>query len=617
MVKRLINPFLWGNSIALSWMWGLGLFFSVQITYLFGLFGLLSFAIPNALGLLIYGYILQRVANRKPGPESLSEFYAQWSRPFRLVFFLYQVLALMLTIFAIIRYLWEPLGLEPFLLYLPLTLLVVLAAASLFGEEFDITRIKFSHLSLGLIMLVAIGILFFHIDFDDIQKQGWISFEPIKDMGYWGYVIPLCIGLLLGPWLDLQQWQRAIQIRREKASIFQSYVIGATCFFLLLLFHGLLTWWVVGTRTGISELSQIGILKGIDLYSYAQGINTAFFYNHEYLRDLVFPAYCAFICICILTTLDSGYIALKWFLSSNAKASKHMIFSIVPEWIVSSPIPTLIFCGFFTIFAVIAKFQLEYYMIFYATFFVGYEALAVSRCYSAKPTIPLPQIKLFCVGSVAVVVFSYGYFQETPAAQIIGALMPLIYVLWLLLKPGADEELDLPTVIKEEATSLIKQVKEGVTGSGDKTKIVEVVKGSGGYFEDNHWFVYKVLATYVDTNSVGNIYFAMYPVWVGKARELFFNKVLPNFDLNNTDYFILTRSFEHKFTKEAKEFDEITIKIRISENNRKFAMLEHRIYDAQNDLLGKGNQSLMFVDSSNYKLIDIPREVYKAFSPHI
>ena len=43
---RWLNTLLWGNTVALSWMWGLGLFFSVQFTTQFGLPGLLSFAIP-------------------------------------------------------------------------------------------------------------------------------------------------------------------------------------------------------------------------------------------------------------------------------------------------------------------------------------------------------------------------------------------------------------------------------------------------------------------------------------------------------------------------------------------------------------------------------------------
>ncbi len=38
---RWLNALLWGNSVALAWMWGLGLFFSVQMTFMFGLEGLL------------------------------------------------------------------------------------------------------------------------------------------------------------------------------------------------------------------------------------------------------------------------------------------------------------------------------------------------------------------------------------------------------------------------------------------------------------------------------------------------------------------------------------------------------------------------------------------------
>jgi len=85
------------------------------------------------------------IARRQKGSEALSVFFTCWARPFRLVFFLYQVIALSLTIFALIRYGWQPLGLKPDTLYLPLTALVILAAGILFGEEFSIRRIKYSH----------------------------------------------------------------------------------------------------------------------------------------------------------------------------------------------------------------------------------------------------------------------------------------------------------------------------------------------------------------------------------------------------------------------------------------------------------------------------------------
>jgi acyl-CoA thioesterase FadM len=137
-----------------------------------------------------------------------------------------------------------------------------------------------------------------------------------------------------------------------------------------------------------------------------------------------------------------------------------------------------------------------------------------------------------------------------------------------------------------------------------------------GHFEGK-WFVYSTIATYADTNSVGNVYFGMYGMYVGKTRELFFNAAMPDFDLKTTHFYILTRSFEHKFVREAREFDTITVKIRVSDFNRKFCTLEHQVFGANNELLGKGKQSLLFVSSKDYSLLDIPPEVYKAFMPYL
>ena len=158
-IPRWFDTCLWGNTVALSWMWGLGLFFSVQFSIQFGLVGLLAFAVPNAIGLWVFGLITHHLARRQSGSESLANLFKSWSRPFRLVFFLYQLLAITLTIFALIRYAWQPLGFKPELLYLPLTMLVALAAAILFGEEFNIRRIKWSHGVIFLIVVVAAAVV--------------------------------------------------------------------------------------------------------------------------------------------------------------------------------------------------------------------------------------------------------------------------------------------------------------------------------------------------------------------------------------------------------------------------------------------------------------------------
>lgn len=590
-------------------MWGLGLFFSVQFTTQFGLFGLLTFAIPNCIGLLAFGLVTHHLARRQGGSESLAQFFTAWSRPFRLVFFLYQVLAITLTIFAFIRYLWQPLGFEPWLLYMPLTLLVVLAAGILFGEEFDIKRIKFSH---GVLFLIAAPCIAYLILQAALKGTGPLEFPkwPTNDWNYWGYAIPIIIGFLVGPWLDLQQWQRAIQMHRERVSIAASYWVGSIEFFLLLLFHGLLALRALNWNAG-----QF-IRTGITGHPYGEEILVRLFASGP---PLAFAAYAIFISVCILTTLDSGYIALRWFLQANANTSNHPIFSLIPSRLVTSPIPLFIASGFIALAGAMLRFELEFFMIFYATFFVGYSTLAIVRCYLVSRANAIPQIKMFCIGSLAVVIFSYGYFLRSPFFQIIGSLLPIGYVIWLLIKPSASEEflsgreeIEAPGGIAPHTPAVVSTDLPLATVDHSPEAVRQSVSG---HFEGK-WFVHSFVATYADTNSVGNVYFGMYAMWVGKTRELFFNHVMPKFNIKNTPFYILTRSFEHKFVRETREFETVSVKIRVASYNRKFAMLEHEIFDSTGQQLGHGKQTLLFVSSSDYKMLDIPPDVYSAFIAH-
>ena len=626
-LPRWLSTILWGNSIALSWMWGLGLFFSVQFTTQFGVFGLLTFAIPNFLGLMAFGLLTQHIANRQKGKgsEALAGFFVSWSRPFRLIFFLYQILAITLTIFAIIHYVWQPLGLQPAFLYLPLTLLIVLAAAVLFGEEFNIKRIKFSHGVLFLLLAAAMAVLVIGgPSLPNISDKPPLAKLPVNDWDFWGYAVPICIGFLVGPWLDLQQWQRAIQMHRERVSISWGYVFGSVEFLALLLFHGGLTLWA--ETKGASEL----IRHGIAGYTYGQDMLMRFFFDNIVGHPVVFIAYCVFVCVCILTTLDSGYIAFRWFLQSNVNTSNAAIFSLIPTRLVTSPIPIMLVCGFLALTAAVLGLELEYFMIFFATFLVGYEALGIARCYIFSPANAIPQVKMFCIGSVAVVIFAFGYFLRQPVLQIIGSLLPLGYVFWLLVKPSSAEEfvsnadeLDSPGntagmlpadssyAPSTPAPAAPSPVAHPVAAAAAALGIHDLT----GHFEGK-WFVHNFVATYADTNSVGNVYFGMYAMWVGKTRELFFNKVMPKFNLKDTPFYILTRSFEHKFVRETREFEAVSVRIKIASFNRKFVTLEHEIYDSREQLLGKGKQSLLFVSSTDYHMLDIPPDVHAAFVVH-
>ncbi|MES2475202.1 MAG: acyl-CoA thioesterase [Verrucomicrobiota bacterium] len=621
MNLRWLNAILWGNSVALSWMWGLGLFFSVQMTFMFGLQGLLMFAIPNALGLMLFGFLTQIVAKRHSGgQESLALFFDKFSKPFRLILYLYQIVALSLTVFALVKYLFVPLELATMPLmaiYLCLIVFVILAAGCLFGEEFGIGKIKLSHGLMGGVLVLCVGTILFHLDPISPAPFRWTS--PFQDewrgASFFGYAIPLVIGLLVGPWLDLQHWQRAIQIHREKTSIRASYFFGGSIFFLMLLFHGCLAMWVMQ-----ADPANVVPKSGLDGFNYAHELVTQYFQNHPGAGGIARAAYFTFLGICALTTLDSGYVALKWFLEKNLGKSDNMLLALIPKQVLGSPVPTFLVVGVITLIGVFGRLQLEYFMVFYASFFVGYAALAIARCFVPNSQHPLPQIRMFMMSSVSLVIFAFGYMSTQTPLMILGAILPLAYVAWLVFNG------DLLRVVTEKAGEVMEAASEipaikAIAKTATAVTSSDVVAPQdhhalGGHFEGK-WFVYSMIATYQDTNSVGNVYFGMYGLFVGKTRELFFNVAMPDFDLKTTKFYILTRSFEHKFVREAREFDTITVKIRVADFNRKFCTLEHQIFGSDNELLGKGKQSLLFVASKDYSLLDIPPEVYTAFMKYL
>jgi acyl-CoA thioesterase FadM len=624
MNLRWINSLLWGNSVALAWMWGLGLFFSVQMTFMFGLQGLLMFAVPNAVGLMLFGFLTQIVARRHAGgQESLARFFEKFSKPFRLILYLYQILALTLTVFALTRYLFAPLELVsgPMnALYLCMVVFVVLAAGCLFGEEFGIQRIKFGHGMFGLLLLACVVVVL--VSLKPLIPEGlkWSAADP----GAWtgpdlaGYFIPLLIGLLVGPWLDLQHWQRAIQIHRENTSIRASYAIGGLLFFLMLLFHGCLAAWVMA-KGGVDAYGK----NGLDTFRYAHELIVQYIDSlNDGSKGLLPVAYFTFLGICALTTLDSGYVALKWFLGANLGKSQNLLIGMMPKRLLDSPIPHFMLVAVITLGGVWAGLELEYFMVFYASFFVGYASLAIARCFVPNSQQPLPQIRMFSLASISLAIFALGYFTSANFLLLLGSLLPLLYVVWLVVNT------DLLRVVTEKAGEVIeaaseipalKAIAKTATVATGKDVIAPVPQDAhslGGHFEGK-WFVYSFIATYQDTNSVGNVYFGMYGLFVGKTRELFFNKVMPDFNLKTTDFYILTRSYEHKFVREAREFDVITVKIRVADFNRKFCTLEHQVFGSENELLGKGKQSLLFVSSKDYSLLDIPSQVYTAFIPYV
>ncbi|MBI5154472.1 hypothetical protein HZA57_04470 [Candidatus Poribacteria bacterium] len=635
MHLRFLNPALWGVSVALSWTWGLGLFFSVQMAIQFGLAGLLCFAIPNALGLILFGCFTEHIASKYSSSLEFEKHFLHTVGSLRWVFLLYQVVAIALTFFALFKYVFQPLGVN-----LPMVALLVLGAGLLLGEQFNIGRIKWSHLAMALVMLLC-GLLMGWGGASYFRAVGVVprpvsGVESVISWKFLGFFIPIVVGLMLGPWLDIQQWQRAVQIRRERSNIRTSYILGGLLFFLILLFHGTLglSIWGEAGRLGLtSAVSQpafdglLHVKDSVVRFLFLSGVETPLLFRTMYV---------VFLCLCIITTVDSGYVALKWFQADAVSKAESVLVSLIPKNMLNSPIPPFSLAALVALFTVPLHFELEYFMAFYASFSVGYSMVFLFRTTFAPRFTSFTQTTLVSVAAFSLGVFGTGYFQELPVMMILGALTPLTHAIVCIATRKAVEEIKRSGIMERLAEGDIAgavekiRPREGAHPGAAQASLVPValeskpdlspnvsaLAGLGTCWFEDKWFVHTLTATYQDTNSVGNVYFAQYAMWVGKTRELFFTHALPNFDLRKTPWFILTRAFEHKFLKETREFEQIQIKLRISSFNRKFVTLEHQIFDSAKTMLGKGKQVLLFVSAGDYNIIDIPAECMTAFLPY-
>ena len=87
-----VRNLLWAPTIGLSWLWGLGFFYSIHVTLTYGWLGFFGFAIANVGGLWLFGYILGRT-KRSPD-EIIKDIEGRYAG----VFLLFQMAALVVTI---------------------------------------------------------------------------------------------------------------------------------------------------------------------------------------------------------------------------------------------------------------------------------------------------------------------------------------------------------------------------------------------------------------------------------------------------------------------------------------------------------------------------------------
>lgn len=563
---------LWAPTIALSWFWGLGFFYSVHLTVTEGWAGFLAFAIPNAVGLAAFGIGLQRW-----GPSDLADALERLAAQHVLVVLSYQALAIGLTWFVFLDAFASP-------LFGPYAVPVLLAATFLalaLGQVLGISGLKRLHLVLlpGAVVaaLVAVATL------PTVSGAGEVA--PRLDL-----LVPTLVGFLLGPWLDVQQWQRAAAIARNGGSPAFGYSAAGLLFFVLLALNAALV-------AGLPSAAALTVnFAGAGDATHALIARLALAEPAALVPTVAVVVWAA---IAFITTLDSAWTAIRWTMGAVRARSQSPVAAFIPAGLALTPVWTFAVAGLVAAFAVLSDLSLLDLMAPYATLFAGFSLGIVMQ--TTRGALPFDGTVTILLGALSLTAFGIGYYADLALLTTIAPLLPFAAVL------TADR---VPTAAPAAPTrSVTAAPMEPVVRSTD----TDLVPARGHF--DGEWFNLAVTPTYDDTNSVGNVYFTNYIRWVGRAREMFFANCLPTFDVRTTEFLILTRDVFHQFVSEIREFESAVVRLRVGKVNRKFVSLEHEIRTDDGRLVGKGNQQLMFVDSRQYRLIDIPREVIVGFMP--
>jgi YbgC/YbaW family acyl-CoA thioester hydrolase len=577
-----IRSLVWTPTVALSWLWGLGFFYSIHVTLTYGWLGFLAFATANAGGLFLFGWVLGSPKRDAPAILRSAE------GPYLGLFLLAQLCAVAITLFGFAAYLWTPMiGGN---VAIGVGVLVLIGCST--GHAANLTGLKYLH-----IVYVVFGVAAALTALSAMRSASAASEVPLFafDSRFYGLLTPTLVGFLLGPWTDIQQWRRVVHIRRAGGSARLAYAAGAILFFVFLVINALLA---ATTAPGAFVVSADG-LPGAEA-------SVAISASREGL-PLATSAFFVWAVIAAVSTIDSAYEAIRELLRAVTARSASPLLAFIPGRVVSSPLWVVIAALGVATGVASADLSLMYLMTPFATLFAGAtaclvcEALGGPRLYDS--------VLSLMIGLTALLIFLSGYVPPIPALLTIAPLVALTAAApsaaALLGWRIAPKRAEPPALFEETAPT-----------PAPATVVVANQDAAASFGFDGQWFVVHMIPTYDDTNSVGNVYFANYLRWVGKARELFFNACMPNFDLKNTDFYVLTRSISHDFRRETREFDAVTIRVKIAGHNRKFVTLAHEIHSETHGLLGRGEQSLMFVDTANFHPLDIPRSIVEGFLPY-
>lgn len=563
----MLRDLRFGTTVAVGWPWSCFFFLSLFVGSAAGWPGLVVLALPSIVGLAIFGFVVGR---HQFDPGTL---FPDIQKRFAGLLITYQVLLLAATMFAVWNYFFLPL-LGPGAV--PIAAVLVLSCVA-FAHAASVKRMQGANMVALAIGLVATALLLLsNTPLPASAAPKIVEFSSI------GLFVPLVLASAIVPWIDVRHWHQAIEIKRSGGSIRRAYLVGMALTALMFAINGALA-------MHLGPAAQSGATPRIYDVS-----------SHLRLGYAAWPlaAFSIWVGVSIAPTITSCYAALSMVLKATTEKSNSPLLVMIPAGIVQSPLWIVAATLLMVQAATSAKLDVVYVLMPFATIVLGLSACIFLEALGRRrdPDHVLSSL----IGGASLLIFVSGYAGQEPALIMLAPFVGLIGALPTMTK--------LPMVAATAAAA--------APASNVAIVAVTVVESVGSHGFDDQWFVLHITPTYDDTNSVGNVYFANYFRWVGKTRELFFNACMPDFDLADTDFYVLTKSFHHEFRREIREFQPVTVRIRIGSYNRKFVKLIHEIHSRTEGIIGRGEQSIMFVDKAQYRPLDIPSVILQRFLPY-
>ena len=246
-----------GLAISAHWFWAIAIFVGPAIAYNWGLIGLLWFVIPNALSLLVVGFITHRVREQYPDGYSLTQyikenFSARVSALYQLEFMIIAFAALLLAFTAISK-LWAFTGLGVIIDPTYVSLLVGLVTL-LFTMNGGIRTSIFTGSVLSILwlvltaaVLVAIGLSDF--PFISLGKNSLDTFFNEKFITT--FAVAWFITVMSGAVGHGMMWQKAFSMPKE--NILPSFGLASVVFAIV--------------TFGVSCLGMFAFANGFDIKS--------------------------------------------------------------------------------------------------------------------------------------------------------------------------------------------------------------------------------------------------------------------------------------------------------------------------------------------------------------